>query len=103
MGIPASFSRRRALGLGAGVIGAIILAPGSLANATVTGATETCDGGASGSTPYYWHGPDDPYNEPNLGGIAQPTPNLILNPSFEDGALGSTAPSWTFVPPPPPP
>ena len=100
MGSSPAFSRRKALGLGAGAVGALILAPGKLANATVTGTSDPCLGDASGFTGY-WHGPDNPYAEPNLGGIAQPTPNLILNASFEDGAPGTTAPSWTFVPPPP--
>ncbi|MBJ7307844.1 MAG: hypothetical protein JHC63_08270 [Acidimicrobiia bacterium] len=96
-----AISRRKALGLSAGIVGALVLAPGRLANATVTGTTDDCLGDAAGFTGY-WHDPSDPYNETNFGGIAQPPSNLILNPSFEDGAPGTTAPNWTFAPPPPP-
>lgn len=94
-----AISRRKALSLGLGIVGAIALAPGALANATVTGTTDPCLGDAAGFTGY-WNGPSNPYNEPNLGGTASPGPNLILNPSFEVGAPGTTAPNWTFVPPP---
>ncbi|MEJ6510798.1 MAG: hypothetical protein QNL59_07255 [Actinomycetota bacterium] len=100
MGCSPAISRRKALGLGAGIVGALVLAPGRLANATVTGTTDPCLGDGSGFTGY-WHDPSDPYNEVNLGGTASPGPNLILNSSFEDGAPGTTAPSWTFAPPPP--
>ncbi len=95
---PPEISRRRALGLGAGVLGAMVVAPGSLASATISGSTQPCDGGFAG----YWHGPPNPYNEDNLGGpsVGDPT-NLIANGSFEDGAPGNTAPGWTFVSPPP--
>jgi len=95
-----AISRRKALGLGLGVVGAIALAPRSLANATVTGTTDACLGDAAGFTGY-WQGPSNPYNEVNLGGTVSPGPNLILNPSFEDGAPGTTAPNWIFAPPPP--
>ncbi|MCX6510121.1 MAG: hypothetical protein NT081_04850 [Actinobacteria bacterium] len=98
---PPAISRRKALGLGVGVAGALVLAPGRLANATVTGTTDPCLGDAAGFTGYYWRGPSNPYNEVNLGGTVSPGPNLILNPSFEDGAPGTTAPNWIFAPPPP--
>jgi len=90
-------SRRRALGLGAGLLGALVLAPSSLASATVSGSTQACDGGFTG----YWNGPANPYNEVNLGGpnVGGST-NLITNGSFEDGAPGTTAPGWTFTLPP---
>lgn len=97
-------SRRRALGLGLGVVGVLTVSPSALANATVTGATEPCPGDGMGFTGY-WNGPSNPYNETNLGGPGGPsassTGNLISNASFEDGSPGATAPGWTFVSPPP--
>ena len=94
-------SRRRALGIGLGVAGFIVFNPGGLASATVSGSTDPCLGDAAGFTGY-WHGPSNPYDEPNLGG-SNPigSGNLITNGSFEDGAPGNTAPGWTFVSPPP--
>ena len=79
-------SRRRTLGLGLGIAAALALDPTRLASAEVTGSTQSCDGGFAG----YWHGPSNPYGEPNLG------TNLLSNPSFEDGPPGATAPGWTF-------
>jgi hypothetical protein len=94
-------SRRRAIGLGLGVAGFMVLNPAGLASATVSGTTDPCLGDAAGFTGY-GHGPSNPYDEPNLGG-SNPIGigNLITNGSFEDGAPGNTAPGWTFVSPPP--
>ena len=89
-------SRRRALGLGLTAVGVAVFAPSALANATVASSIQPCDDGFTGD----WHGPDDPYNEVNLGGSAPTDANLITNPSFEIGAPGATAPGWTFVLPP---
>lgn len=94
-------SRRRAIGLGLGVAGFMVLNPAGLASATVSGATDPCLGDAEGFTGY-WNGSSNPYNEVNLGGPHLiGTGNLITNGSFEDGAPGNTAPGWTFVSPPP--
>ncbi len=101
MGPNPEISRRRAIGIGLGVAGVMVLKPSALASATVTGTTDPCLGDASGFTGY-WHGPSNPYNEDNLGGPSLGgSTNLIVNGSFEDGAPGATAPGWTFTLPPP--
>jgi hypothetical protein len=95
-----NISRRQALGLGFGVVGVLTISPSALANATVTGATDSCPGDGSGFTGY-WNGPTDPYHEPDLGGPGLGSSvNLISNSSLEDGLPGATAPGWIFVSPP---
>jgi hypothetical protein len=92
-------SRRRALGLGLGVVGVLTVSPSALASATVSGATDPCLGDGSGLTGYC-NGPSNPKDEPNLGGLGLGSSvNLISNGSLEDGVPGATAPKWIFVAP----
>lgn len=92
-------SRRRALGLGLGVVGVLTVSPSALASATVSGTTDPCLGDGSGFTGY-WNGPSNPDDEPNLGGPGLGSSvNLISNGSLEDGVPGATAPRWIFVSP----
>jgi hypothetical protein len=74
-----TLSRRRALGFGALAAGGLLLAPQFAAVAFATGG------------PNSWLADSGP----------SPRPNLLLNPSFEDGSPGPIAPSWAFGSPVP--
>lgn len=100
MGTLPELSRRQALGLGAGLLGAFVLARSSVASATTPSPPigRDCNGNACET---YWHGPENPYNEENLGGSSPiANRNLVTNGSFEGGSAGPTAPGWTFTLPP---